>query len=89
MKRVSPVRFLIDGGVIAATLSFAMASCLGAPRILQALAADRIFPFLLPFAKGSGSADNPRQALLLSLGIGFGRHPWIAVWRDLTTNFKR
>ncbi|MEW6670421.1 MAG: amino acid permease [Thermodesulfobacteriota bacterium] len=69
MKRVSLVRFLIDGGVIAATLSSAMASFLGAPRILQSLAADRIFPFLLPFAKGSGPANNPRKAVLLSLGI--------------------
>ncbi|MDF1590662.1 MAG: hypothetical protein P1P89_04025 [Desulfobacterales bacterium] len=78
MKRVSLARFLIDAGVIAATLSSAMASFLGAPRILQSLAADRIFPFLLPFAKGSGPANNPRRAVLLSLGIalattGLGR----------------
>ena len=83
MKRVSLVRFLIDGGVIAATLSSAMASFLGAPRILQSLAADRIFPFLLPFAKGSGPANNPRRAVLLSLGIalatiGLGRLNLIA-----------
>lgn len=69
MKQVSLVRFLIDGGVIGATLSSAMASFLGAPRILQSLAADRIFPFLLPFAKGSGPANNPRKAILLSFGI--------------------
>jgi len=48
-----------------------MASFLGAPRILQSLAGDRIFPLLLPFAKGSGPNDNPRRGVLLSAGIAF------------------
>jgi amino acid transporter len=65
------VAFLIRAGVIAATLSSAMASFLGAPRILQSLSADRIFPFLLPFAKGSGATQNPRRGVLLSAGIAF------------------
>jgi amino acid transporter len=69
MKRVAGVGFLIDVGVIAATLSSAMASFLGAPRILQSTAQDRIFPFLLPFAEGSGPAENPRRGVLLSAGI--------------------
>jgi amino acid transporter len=60
---------LIDAGVIAATLSSAMASFLGAPRILQSLAADRIFTVLNPFAKGHGPTLNPRRGVLLSLGI--------------------
>ena len=71
MQRVSAVAFLIRTGVIAATLSSAMASFLGAPRILQSLSADRIFPFLLPFAKGSGATQNPRRGILLSAGIAF------------------
>ena len=71
MKRVAAVDFLITAGVIAATLSSAMASFLGAPRILQSLSADRIFPFLLPFAKGHGPDDNPRRGILLSTGIAF------------------
>jgi amino acid transporter len=71
MKRVAVLGFLINAGVIAATLSSAMASFLGAPRILQSMAGDRIFPFLLPFAKGSGSAANPRKGVLLSTGIAF------------------
>ena len=69
MKRVSAVAFLIRAGVIAATLSSAMASFLGAPRILQSLSGDRIFPFLLPFAKGSGSTQNPRRGVLISYGL--------------------
>ncbi|MCP4689610.1 MAG: amino acid permease, partial [Desulfobacterales bacterium] len=72
MKRAARVGPLIDAGVIAATLSSAMASFLGAPRILQALAGDRIFPFLRPFAKGSGPGGNPRRAALLSAVIALG-----------------
>ena len=71
MARVAHFGFLIDAGVIAATLSSAMASFLGAPRILQSLSADRIFPFLLPFSKGVGPTNNPRRGVLLSAGIAF------------------
>ncbi len=69
MNSVAIFGFLITAGVIAATLSSAMASFLGAPRILQSLAADRIFPFLLPFAKGEGVTNNPRRGVLLAGGI--------------------
>jgi len=71
MKRVAYYGVLIWAGVIAATLSSAMASFLGAPRILQSLAADRIFPFLNPFAKGYGPSENPRRGVLLSAGIAY------------------
>ncbi|MGD2268761.1 MAG: amino acid permease [Desulfobacterales bacterium] len=71
MRRVAAVDFLITAGVIAATLSSAMASYLGAPRILQSLATDRIFPFLLPFAKGHGPTGNPRRGVLLSTAFAF------------------
>lgn len=69
IKQVSRYDFLIDVGVIAATLSSAMASFLGGPRILQSLAADKIFPLLNPFAKGSGQTNNPRRAVLLTCVI--------------------
>ena len=69
MQRVAKWGGLIQAGVIAATLSSAMASFLGAPRILQSLAGDRIFPFLTLFAKGAGPGNNPRRGVLLSLGI--------------------
>ena len=72
MGSVALFRGLITAGVVAATLSSAMASYLGAPRILQSLASDRIFPFLNPFAKGSGPANNPRRGVLLSTVIAFG-----------------
>jgi amino acid transporter/Spy/CpxP family protein refolding chaperone len=71
MNRVAYLAVLITAGVIAATLSSAMASFLGAPRILQSLAGDRIFPFLNPFAKGVGPSENPRRGVLLSAGIAY------------------
>lgn len=69
MKKTASLGVLIDAGVISATLSSAMASFLGAPRILQSLASDRIFPILNPFAKGYGKNSNPRRGVVLSLGI--------------------
>jgi amino acid transporter len=69
MKRVATLDWLIDAGLIAGTLSSAMASFLGAPRILQSLARDRIFPLLMPFARGVGPNANPRRAVLLSGAI--------------------
>ena len=57
---------LIMAGIFAATLSSALGSMMGAPRILQALARDRIFPVLSPFAKGSGASSEPRRATVLS-----------------------
>jgi hypothetical protein len=71
MKRVALFSSLIAAGVIAATLSSAMASFLGAPRILQSLATDKIFPFLNPFARGSGPTSNPRRGVLLAAGIAY------------------
>ena len=71
MKRVARFGFLVDAGVIAATLSSAMASFMGGPRILQSLAGDRIFTFLTPFAKGAGPANNPRRSVLLSCAIAY------------------
>ena len=72
MAQVALFPGLITAGVISATLSSAMASYLGAPRILQSLASDRIFPFLNLFAKGHGPASNPRRGVLLSTAIAFG-----------------
>ena len=71
MRQVSALEFLVHGGVIAATLSSAMASFLGAPRILQSIAQDRIFPFLFPFSKGHGPGNNPRRGVLLSAAIAY------------------
>jgi len=83
MRKIAAVPLLVDAGIIAATLSSALASFLGAPRILQSLARDRVFPFLSPFAEGHGDSENPRRGVLLAaaiaaLGIGIGELNLIA-----------
>ncbi|MFT4705271.1 MAG: amino acid transporter, partial [Bradymonadia bacterium] len=65
----SPV---VIAGVFAATLSSALGSFLGAPRILQALARDGVFPILRPFAKGSAKGDEPRRGLALTAILTVG-----------------
>ncbi|MDX1776472.1 MAG: amino acid permease, partial [Desulfobulbales bacterium] len=57
---------LVTLGVVAATLSSALGSYLGAPRVLQAVSHDRILQFLHFFAKGSKKRNEPRRALLLT-----------------------
>lgn len=57
-------------GVWGATLSSALGSILGAPRVLQALARDGILPRPLRWmGKGNGPADEPRLGTLFTLGI--------------------
>ncbi len=61
--------WLINAGIFAATLSSALGSMMGAPRILQALARDDIFPRLRPLARGSGVSNEPRRATIVTLVI--------------------
>lgn len=60
---------LITAGVFAATLSSALGSMMGAPRILQAFARDSVFKWLNPFAAGSGEAGEPRRAIIITFII--------------------
>jgi hypothetical protein len=71
MRRISWLPAMVTAGVCAATLSSALASFLGAPRILQALASDKLFPFLTPFAAVQPKTGNPRRAVLLASTIAF------------------
>ncbi len=58
---------LVIAGIWGATLSSALGSILGAPRILQATSTDKITPRF--FGKGYGKANEPRNALLLTFLI--------------------
>lgn len=65
--KISLVPELVIAGIWGATLSSALGSILGAPRILQAIAMDKIAPKF--FAKGTGKTNEPRNALLLAFVI--------------------
>ncbi|MEJ2482623.1 MAG: amino acid permease [Gemmatimonadota bacterium] len=57
-------------GVWGATLSSAVGSILGAPRVLQALARDGVLPDSLRWlGRGSGPEDTPRAGTVVTLGI--------------------
>jgi len=67
MARWGPAILL---GVWGATLSSALGSILGAPRVLQALARDGVLPQWLSFlGTGSGKNDEPRMGTVVTLGI--------------------
>ena len=72
MNQLAVFRPLVDLGVMAATLSSALASFLGAPRILQSLASDQVFPWLGAFAAGAGPAGNPRRAVVPTFAVAVG-----------------
>ena len=70
LKKISLVPELVIAGILGATLSSALGSINAAPRIMQALAKDRIAPFFL--SKGNGPSDEPRTALILAFLIAEG-----------------
>ncbi|MFP4502599.1 MAG: amino acid permease [Candidatus Hydrogenedentota bacterium] len=68
--------WLVTAGVFAATLSSALGSFMGAPRVLQAVARDRILPVLRPFGVGARKGDEPRRAVLLAAAMTIGVLVW-------------
>jgi|AntDeeMinimDraft_5_1070356.scaffolds.fasta_scaffold01540_3 amino acid transporter len=70
MRRIAYWGDAILIGVFGATLSSAVGSILGAPRVLQALARDRVFPRWLGWlGRGSGDDDSPRYGTVFTLVI--------------------
>ncbi|MGB3464207.1 MAG: hypothetical protein WBA74_03020 [Cyclobacteriaceae bacterium] len=67
MTEIAWIPQLVVMGILGATFSSALGSILGAPRILQATAVDKISHSI--FAKGSGKTNEPRNALLLTFVI--------------------
>jgi solute carrier family 12 sodium/potassium/chloride transporter 2 len=63
---------LIYGGCFAATLSSAIASLVGAPRVLQALAKDKLYPLIGFFSKGHGANNDPVRGYILVFVVSFG-----------------
>ncbi|TWU27764.1 amino acid permease [Bythopirellula polymerisocia] len=69
VRAVSRWPMLITAGVFAATLSSALGSMMGAPRIMQAFARDEIFPWFNFFGAASGKSNEPRRATVLTFVI--------------------
>ncbi len=69
MKRIATFPWLIDAGVYAATLSSALASFMGAPRILRAMSIDNLFPGSAFFAQARQPNAEPRRAICFTLVI--------------------
>lgn len=72
MTRVSLWSPLIYAGIYAATISSAIASLVGAPRILQAVARDNLFPKLAFFGVGHGPNDEPWNGYIFSFIVAIG-----------------
>lgn len=56
---------LIYAGCFAATLSSAIASLVGAPRVFQAVAKDKLFPGIATFGDGHGPNNDPIKGYFL------------------------
>ncbi len=70
MRRIAVWGDAILLGVWGATLSSALGSILGAPRVLQALARDGVLPRWMRFlGRGSGPDDEPRIGTLATLVV--------------------
>lgn len=67
---LSKYGFLVILGIWGATLSSAMGSILGAPRVMQAIASDGILPGFL--AKGSGKNNQPKVAMVVVFFLALG-----------------
>ncbi|MBU1238398.1 amino acid permease, partial [Myxococcota bacterium] len=69
LSKMSLLGPLIIAGVFAATLSSALGSFLGAPRILQAMGQDKILRPIEYFGVGHGPNNEPHRATVLSMFI--------------------
>merc|ERR1712012_653398 len=72
MALISYTGYLIFAGCFAATLSSAIASLVGAPRVLQALAKDKLYPLIHIFGQGYGANNDPFRGYILVFFISLG-----------------
>ena len=67
LKKCAVIQWPVMLGILAATLSSAIGSLLAAPRVVQALAEDRILPRFI--GRGYGARNDPRVATALTFAI--------------------
>ena len=67
LKKCAVVQWPVMLGILAATLSSAIGSLLAAPRVVQALAEDRVLPRLI--GRGYGRNNDPRIATAITFAV--------------------
>ncbi|KAG7221458.1 hypothetical protein INR49_017227 [Caranx melampygus] len=72
LGRASGFYYLITAGVFAASLSSALGFLVSAPKVFQCLCRDKIYPYIVFFAKGYGKNDEPLRAYILCYLIAVG-----------------
>lgn len=72
MEMVSVFGPIIYAGIFAASLSSALASLVSAPKVFQALAKDKLFPYIGYFAEGFGKNNEPRRGYFLAFAVALG-----------------
>merc|ERR1719323_3035348 len=72
MTYVSFTGYLRYAGGFSASLSSAIASLVGAPRVLQAVGVDKIYPGVFFFAKGGNANNDPWRGYIFCFVIAFG-----------------
>ncbi|XP_078792451.1 solute carrier family 12 member 10, tandem duplicate 1 isoform X1 [Oryzias latipes] len=65
LGQVSGFYYLITAGVFAASLSSALGFLVSAPKVFQCLCNDKIYPYIIFFAKGYGKNNEPLRAYVL------------------------
>ena len=71
MTYLSATGYLVYFGCFGATLSSALAGIEGAPRVLQAVGKDKIYPYIGFFGKGHGPNDEPFRGYGFTFVIAF------------------
>ena len=74
MANISFTYVILVGGIVAASLSSAIASLVGAPKVFQAICKDHLFPYVGAIGKGSPKDDEPRRGYILTALIGMVKH---------------
>ncbi|CAF3821224.1 unnamed protein product [Adineta steineri] len=89
MRMISAFGPIIIAGIFAATLSSALASLVGAPKVFQAVCRDMIFPCLKFFSVGNGKSDEPHRAYFLTyfISISFAAIGELNVIAPIISNF--
>uniref|UniRef100_A0A8C6P502 Solute carrier family 12 member 10, tandem duplicate 1 n=1 Tax=Nothobranchius furzeri TaxID=105023 RepID=A0A8C6P502_NOTFU len=89
ISQLSGVYYLITVGVFAASLSSALGFFVSAPKMFQCLCSDKIYPYIIFFAKGYGKNDEPFRsyALCYIISVGFILIAQLDVIALLISNF--